>query len=330
MAVSACRVPAELPSRASDLLRSVVAWLDRGARPRHRARWRHLSQERARQLSEATRRHYTNFQDEGDFDASYAARIDANRRLVVPWIDAAFPLDGAKVLEIGSGTGESTLALAEQGARITAVDVDQGSLEVGRTCLQLHGLDAEFLCANANALKGHLAGRQFDAVIFSASLEHMTLDERLRSIADTWDMTRGGGIWCVNEAPNRLWYDDGHTSNENFYNWLPDELASRWAHRSSRKAFAQVFPTNNEHDALALARWGRGVSYHELEVVLGDVRRLDVVSGKGDFTVGANILRSTLNAFRSARAYERFLERLEPEVHSAFFRAYMDVIIRKH
>ena len=81
------------------------------------------------------------------------------------------------------------------------------------------------------------AGRTFDIVIFFAALEHMTLDERLTAMKDTWSLLRPGGIWMVVEAPNRLWFWDGHTSMDNFYNWLPDEVASRWAHRGARKAF---------------------------------------------------------------------------------------------
>ena len=44
----------------------------------------------------------------------------------------------------------------------------------------------------------------------------MTLDERLEAIKSTWEATRPGGIWCVVETPNRLWFHDGHTSFDNF------------------------------------------------------------------------------------------------------------------
>src|SRR5215831_3740692 len=50
------------------------------------------------------------------------ARLESDRSDVIPWLDASRCLLGATVLEIGCGTGSSTVALAEQGARVTAID----------------------------------------------------------------------------------------------------------------------------------------------------------------------------------------------------------------
>jgi len=43
-------------------------------------------------------------------------RLEKDRNLVVPWLDNAKSLRDSRVLEIGCGTGCSTVALAEQGA----------------------------------------------------------------------------------------------------------------------------------------------------------------------------------------------------------------------
>jgi 2-polyprenyl-3-methyl-5-hydroxy-6-metoxy-1,4-benzoquinol methylase len=66
--------------------------------------------------------------DAVDLAEHLTGRLHDDRHSVVPWIDAAFSLDGADVLEIGSGTG----ALGEQGARITGIDVDAPSLKVAQ------------------------------------------------------------------------------------------------------------------------------------------------------------------------------------------------------
>ena len=162
--------------------------------------------------------------------------MDEDRHVIMPWIDAALPLEGARVLEIGCGTGESTVALGEQGARVTGLDVDANALAVGRERCRVYVVEAEFIVGNVTQVDTLLAGRQFDIVIFFASLEHMTLDEKLSAMRSTWAMLRPGGIWCVIEAPNRLWFWDGHSSFENFYNWLPDDVAWRWARHARREA----------------------------------------------------------------------------------------------
>ena len=310
-------------------LRRKVFALNFSLKPRHKQRFRKLDAARAEKLAEYTHAYYRNTSDEGDLVAALEARLNEDRSVIIPWIDAAFPLDGARVLEIGCGTGESTLALAEQGARVTGVDVDAGAQAVARERLRLHGLDAEFHEMNAIDAGKTFAGRTFDIVIFFAALEHMTLDERLTAMKDTWSLLRPGGIWMVVEAPNRLWFWDGHTSMDNFYNWLPDEVASRWGHRGSRKAFADAFPKDAPFDPLHVARWGRGVSYHEFDLALGNARKLDVVSNKRDFLLRSNPLLLAWSLFSKTRRYERFLEKLEPSINPGFFRQYLDLIIRK-
>jgi 2-polyprenyl-3-methyl-5-hydroxy-6-metoxy-1,4-benzoquinol methylase len=59
-------------------------------------------------------------------------RLDKARFEVVPWLAHFGSLRGKTILELGCGTGASTVALAEQGAIITATDVDDTALDVTR------------------------------------------------------------------------------------------------------------------------------------------------------------------------------------------------------
>ena len=86
--------------------------------------------------------------DEIDLYEHLTGRLTDDRYSVVPWIDDAYPLDGASVLEIGSGTGASTVALGEQGALITGVDVDAVALKVARARCQAYNIKVDFHCIN--------------------------------------------------------------------------------------------------------------------------------------------------------------------------------------
>jgi 2-polyprenyl-3-methyl-5-hydroxy-6-metoxy-1,4-benzoquinol methylase len=160
-----------------------------------------------------------------DLEEHTSRRLQAFRTQVAPWLDSARALSGARILEIGCGTGASTVALAEQGASVTAIDIDEESLIVARDRCRLHGVEAEFLRLNGAATEQLPALGQFDFVIFFACLEHMTYAERLDAMRSTWSGLTPGALWCSIETPNRLWWFDEHTSFLPFYNWLPDELA---------------------------------------------------------------------------------------------------------
>jgi 2-polyprenyl-3-methyl-5-hydroxy-6-metoxy-1,4-benzoquinol methylase len=72
-------------------------------------------------------------------------RLLFDRLVVIPWLDHVRAIRKTNILEIGCGTGSSTVALAEQGADITAVDIDKSSLTVARERCEIYGLDAHFV-----------------------------------------------------------------------------------------------------------------------------------------------------------------------------------------
>jgi SAM-dependent methyltransferase len=189
--------------------------------------------------------------------------------VIIPWLDRTRRLPGVRVCEIGCGTGISALALAEQGAIVTGLDLSPESVRTARDRLARHRLDATFVVANGADIRGALEPEAFDWIIYWATLEHMTLDERLKSLAAAWDHLDSGGLLTVVETPNRLWFFDSHTSRLPFFMWLPDELAYRTSSDSERIGFGDVY-TDTELTHLAdFLRRGRGVSYHEFDVALG-------------------------------------------------------------
>ena len=76
-----------------------------------------------------------------------------DRYELIPWIDKTLPLRGARILEVGCGTGSATVALAEQGAEVTALDVYDEALMVAEARCKGHDLRGVTLVrANAERL----------------------------------------------------------------------------------------------------------------------------------------------------------------------------------
>jgi 2-polyprenyl-3-methyl-5-hydroxy-6-metoxy-1,4-benzoquinol methylase len=252
-------------------------------------------------------------------------RLQIARSQVVPWLESARHLQGARVLEIGCGTGSALVALAERGAQVTGVDSDEASLRVARRRCALHGVVAELHAADVTRVAELFRDTAFDLIIFYGSLEHMTHEERLRAIADTWAMLRPGDFWCLVETPNRLWHTDTHTAWLPFYHWLPDELAFKYARFSRRTNFRECYDELTDERLLHFRRRGRGVSFHELHIALGAPDAFEVVSYKNEFLARSG----RLGADSLSASYVALIRELAPDVHAAFLQEHLDIILRK-
>lgn len=206
-----------------------------------------------------------------DIESHLHGRMSENRRTIVPWLDSVRALDGANILEVGAGLGDSTVCLAEQGAHVTAVDVHAEALRVTTLRSQLMRLQDRVRVVEANGATIDTLGQpgDFDLVIFFASVEHMTIAERIEALKKAWGLLKSGQQLVVIETPNRLWWLDDHTSMAPFFHWLPDDLALLYAPLTPRQHFNQNFTVPRKDAALDLARWGRGASFHEFELALG-------------------------------------------------------------
>lgn len=310
--------------------------------PTHLAsRQRELDAHALGELRDALCRHY--FADaEPDYLAGEAGRRDLadhltgrlarDRLRVIPWLDAAHRLDGARILEIGCGTGCATIALAEQGASVTGVDLCERSIRVARLRCELHGLAASFVVGNAAEVIGKLDGEHFDFVIFFASLEHMTFAERKAAMRRSWQLLSPGDLWSVVETPNRLWIRDAHTSLLPFFHWLPDEVAFEYSRFSPRETIGLRYRALDEESLRHFLRRGRGVSYHEFDLALGRAEQLDVVSSLTHFHRDRHRLplvpwlrRRRTSAYR----FERLLAEVAPGLHPGFLQPDLDLVIRK-
>jgi S-adenosylmethionine-dependent methyltransferase len=255
-------------------------------------------------------------------------RLEMDRYELVPWINSLLPLRGMRVLEIGCGTGSGTVALAEQGAQVTALDVHAEALLVAQKRCEIHGLRGiRFVQANADRLTSMYRSGEFDLVLFFAVLEHMTLAERDVALRSAWTLLAEGQFLGLGETPNRLWPYDTHTSRLPFFNWLPDELAFRYAQFSPRLSLRTRFREITDESMLRFRREGRGVSFHELDLALGENYR--VIGDQTAFLAARNPIKLLKRFLARDAARERALNAYAPHRHRALFRQSLDLLIRK-
>ena len=187
-----------------------------------------------------------------------------------------------------------------------------------------YNLDIDFQYVNAVEVQERFKNEQFDFIIFFATIEHMIHEERMIALKKTWEMLKPGGMWVVLETPNRLWYFDGHTSNLPFFQWLPDDLALKYAKKSPRKDLANSVGEQSDENMLHFLRLGRGLSYHEFDLTMGDARNLNVVSSKVEFEKYEWLKESKVN-----QKFKSFLKAAYPNLHDGFYDKSLDLIIRK-
>jgi 2-polyprenyl-3-methyl-5-hydroxy-6-metoxy-1,4-benzoquinol methylase len=267
-------------------------------------------------------------------DSELRKRLYWFKNRYTPWLNSVLPLQGIKILEIGAGTGCATIPLLEAGANVTAIDLTDG-IQLCQLRAELHGVDqrASFRKLNAADIGSAFAGSSFDMIAYFASLEHMTYEERSSSLRAAWSLLAPGQFLTICDTPNRLWYYDDHTARQNFFHWLPDKVAIAYAARTPRKGFNVDFSHDRDHDGGVnrLWRWGRGISYHDLEIALEvDASTLEV-HGEWQYRrekVDPQWWAETWMNSKDGQ-YHKFLRLIEPRLPVAFLESELALMIRR-
>jgi SAM-dependent methyltransferase len=96
---------------------------------------------------------------------------------------------GQRVLDVGCGTGSTTLAAARRGSTATGLDLSARMIDAARATAGQLGLDATFLCADARHYG--FAPDSFDAVISRFGV--MFFDDPVAAFANLRHAVRPGG-----------------------------------------------------------------------------------------------------------------------------------------
>jgi SAM-dependent methyltransferase len=260
----------------------------------------------------------------GTWDERRLAAADS----LIPWVESAVPLAGKSVLEYGCGAGPVSAAFGARVGRHVGYDIDAAAVAEGQAKLAELGADNVELrhapvASIFQSVREH-AG-EIDVFLFYAVLEHMNVAERLEVLELARSVVRPDGAIVICETPNRLIPWDWHSSQAPFMAQLPDELALRYYDRAPRQDFIDTIATGLgqswEDGQEALTRFGRGMSYHELELVFGDLSRHVLASN------WEPVLFSRREIHHEEIALARMMDAVRPDLAPAFSRYWLDVVL---
>lgn len=114
----------------------------------------------------------------------YSDEVEARKYSVEPHIPRFAQFErwkGKKVLEIGCGIGTDTINFARRGARVTAVDLSEKSLEIARRRAAMCGLldRIQFHCGNAEELSRFVPIEPYDLIYSLGVIHHTPHPERV-------------------------------------------------------------------------------------------------------------------------------------------------------
>ena len=212
-------------------------------------------------------------------------RHDEALRFVIPWVLQHIDLPKKTIVEIGAGSGSSSLAFSHCCSKVKAYDID-GKSSIG-FLKRKELFDSEDrltfkICESGNLIDVALEDKKpGDVILFYAVVEHLTIEERLKYLGKVWRALDAGEFLIVVEMPNRLAYFDGHTSRAPFLHFLPDELLLSYLkyfkHTVGNQDLAIRFgdtlleaaTQGVKQFSLTRVRVGLGVSFHEFEIAFG-------------------------------------------------------------
>ena len=111
----------------------------------------------------------------------YFKEVEARKYLVEPHIPAFAQFErwkDKKVLEVGCGIGTDTINFARAGAKVTAIDYSEKSLEIARRRAEVYGLSIDFYKVNAEEISRVVPVEQYDLVYSFGVIHHTPHPDR--------------------------------------------------------------------------------------------------------------------------------------------------------
>ncbi len=175
--------------------------------------------------------------------ASYDAYIEyqmQEARRAIPFLSKVFSIQGARVLEIGTGRGGKGIAYADEGMNVTALDVDAPSLELGAQAARARNVNIRFLVGDGTRLP--FPADYFDSILLDSVIEHVHDPQAL--LQECRRVLKRGGIVFVVFPP---FYGplSGH---------IDDYIMIPWFHLLPRRLIERTLLSRQRHAGILTPR----------------------------------------------------------------------------
>ena len=170
-------------------------------------------------------------------------------------------LKGLRVIELGCGAGQNSIALAKAGARVTAVDFAESQLEKGRLMAQKENLDIDFVAGDIADLSRY-DNSSFDLGFSSCTISFV--NDISKVFAEVYRVIASGGRFILTDMHPLQYILDEIDGGVRFNHPYPSEkpITMRWnwdfeARKGHKKLSAgfrhYVRPLSEYHNALVEA-----------------------------------------------------------------------------
>ena len=207
---------------------------------------------------------------------------------------------GKKLLDFGSGSGASTLAIARMlpQTEIIGIELEADRVEIANRMKAYRGSqNVRFLCSPAGDQLPEDT-HDFDYVMLSAVYEHLLPGERKALMPLLWSSLKTGGAMFINQTPYRYSPYEAHSTGLWFINYMPDAM-THWTARH----FAKRNPDNRSKDWNVHLRGGiRGATEKEIirNLTQGDMQSARILQPR------QNGLRDRADLWLSATNPQRY------------------------
>ncbi len=145
-------------------------------------------------------------QKEAEFHDQWAADVDLDATLIDETFTATTALEnqyvlqqfgdvrGLRVLDYGCGAAEGGIFLAKRGAKVVAIDVSPGMLDLAQRLAKKHGVEIETRVVSGDQIPA--ADGEFDRIYGNGVLHHVPLKTAIPELAR---IMKPGGIGCFIE-----------------------------------------------------------------------------------------------------------------------------------